>query len=159
MQYYTSTADCFHPYVSRSAGCGGEQGRQGRQGRAEMRLLCGVAGRMSEIAICGALIAGPDLWRGTTTPPVEVPHRSSTSHRFANMRPSGTAVIVQSHQILLCPFSHLVATWHSAVFPRPTIPGGWMLKQQWKGVQRGRIVNNRETNVTLSSSNLFFSLL
>ena len=97
---------------------------------------------MSEIAIRGALIARPPLF-GDLTFGVERPRRrsrlltgASTAHRFANMRPSGHAVIVQSGRTMCSARSRIELPRNISLFsPRSTIPGTLrMLPQQWKGV-------------------------
>ena len=100
---------------------------------------------------------GPDLWRGTTTPPVEVPHRSSKSHRFANMRPSGATVIVRypiKFDLPRFAYSHAILP---VLSPVRQFRCGWMLKQQWKGGQRGRIVDNKENSIPAFSLSLLIS--
>ena len=144
--------------------------------------LWGTDGRMSEIAICGALIAeaspfwGPDLLvppnysklgrlgtgRPLTTPPVKVAHRASKSPKRGGLSSicehaadSGRTVIVREPSGLPSR-SRIPRSRFPSAFPRRTIPGGWMLEHNGRAASCGR--RSKKKTITLSRSLIILRL-
>jgi hypothetical protein len=81
-----------------------------------------------------------DLRRNKTTPPVDKAHMASTSHRFANMRPSGHAVIVR--YLIEFEWPRIALSHHSTPLPSPVRQfreHRGCFRSNWKGGLQGRI--------------------